>query len=116
MVHQRDRALASGNCLNLPGVAALGRTCEVRHHAARPSLDRILAKSINQFPHQGEIVDVRAGPHADIALEIGAGEVSIFIHLLRLDTGRIIHDHAQPFGQTVPLIVRIAEMLGNARR
>ncbi len=114
MVHQRDRALAGGNRLDLAGIAALRRPREIRHDAARPGFRRILAQPVDQFAHQGEIVDIRAGAHADFALEIRAGEVGILIHLFRLHTGRIIDNHAQPFGQTIPIMVGIAEMFGNA--
>ena len=115
MVGQRDRAFAGGDGLDLGNVPALRRTGEVRHHAIGPGLGGIVAHPADQFAHQGKVIDIGRGPHADLTLEARAGEVAVMGHFLGFHAGRVIGDHAHPAGKAVPVTIFLAEMLGDDR-
>jgi len=69
---------------------------------------------LDQRAQQRQIVDRRARPHADLALEPRVGERLVGLHKLGIDARGIDENHPRPCRKAEPQILRIPERGGDA--
>src|SRR5690606_31616661 len=76
-----DFTFASGHCLDLVGVAALGCTGQVGHHALEPGLGLLLAHVLGHGTKKAQVVGVRARADAKLALVLGVAQFFVSVHV-----------------------------------
>ena len=113
-VDDGDGAIAIGNRLHIAGVVALGRAGEIRDDAIGPVLRLVGTVMADDRCHQGDIIDVGRGPHADLALMRRIGKVGIAGELLGLAGFLVVDDHPRALGQAEPQTVRMTQIGRNA--
>ncbi|MNV36313.1 hypothetical protein D3C71_1277860 [compost metagenome] len=97
-----DIAFASSHCLDLVRVATFGRARQVGHQALEPGLGLLLAHVLCHGAKKAQVVGVRAGADAQLALVFGVAQlfVGIDVRLLHLDL--VVDDHAGAGGKAEP--------------
>ncbi len=112
-VRDRDVALARHHRLDLVAVAALRRAGEVGEQPLGPGLRRLLAVVGDDRGHQRQVVDVRRGADADLALVGRIGQRLVGLRRARHPVLGV-EDHPRALRQAVPVAVRVPKVLGDA--
>ena len=90
-VGQRDRAFTRGHGLDLVGVAALRRPRHVGHHALQPGFGGRRPQVLQHRTEEREVVRVRAGASAHLALVLRVGQLFVGVDVGALH-GRLVVD------------------------